>query len=399
MEISLPGSKAEASAYQKAHGTSDATTALQKARNIEQKSFDTADSFHHYEAICSEAITEFNGSNLENIAAAPEDDQEQSNEIPETQGSQFGQYQNAIYHRDGLFSTVYRAISPNGKVVALKVTTPSTMHPPHNSEREARILRKVSTSSHVIPLLDSFRFRGDRFVLVFPFQPTDLEQLLRTSSLSEKRAKNCLLDLFNALEYIHSKGIIHRDIKPSNILLHDRLDGPAYLADFGIAWCEDDPASEKTDGKITDVGTTSFRPPELLFGYTAYDETLDLWAAGCVVAEVVMASPNRSLFDSGPLGSELALIRSIFMSLGTPTEEIWPEAAKFPDWGKMAFHMYPPKPWTELLPGASEVARDLVSRLVRLESKSRLTAAEVPSNGSGIQLALVNGHFTAEAAQ
>ncbi len=53
------------------------------------------------------------------------------------------------------------------------------------------------------------------------------------------------------------------------------------------------------------------------------------------------------------------------------------EATNFPDWGKVSFHEYPAKPWTELLPGASEPARDLASRLVCLESKSRWTAAEV----------------------
>ncbi len=278
---------------------------------------------HHYEAICSEAVTELNsgvGSEPANAAVAPEQVQE-SSELSDTPGTQLGQYKNATYHRDGLFSTVYRALSPEGKLVALKVTNPSTMHPPHDSEREARILRKAS-SSHVIPLLDCFRFSGDRFVLVFPFQSTDLEQLLHAGPLSEQQAKSCLRDLFEALDHIHSKGIIHRDVKPSNILL-DRVDGPAYLADFGIAWCPDDPASEPVDRKITDVGTTSYRPPELLFGHTAYDVKLDMWAAGCVVAEVVTSSKG-SLFDSGPLGSELALIRSIFMSLGTPTEDIWP---------------------------------------------------------------------------
>ena len=53
------------------------------------------------------------------------------------------------------------------------------------------------------------------------------------------------------------------------------------------------------------------------------------------------------------------------------------EATNFPDWGKMHFHDYPSKSWTDLLPGASDAARDLVSQLIRYESGSRLTAAEV----------------------
>ena len=101
------------------------------------------------------------------------------------------------------------------------------------------------------------------------------------------------------------------------------MDGPAYLADFGIAWSTVDPESEAADAKITDVGTTCYRPPELLFGDRAYGTSLDMWAAGCVVAEMAR-NQHYQLFDAGPLGSELGLIKSIFTSLGTPNERIWP---------------------------------------------------------------------------
>ena len=101
------------------------------------------------------------------------------------------------------------------------------------------------------------------------------------------------------------------------------MDGPAYLTDFGIAWSPTDPQSEAADAKITDVGTTSYRPPELLFGWRKYDTSLDIWAAGCVVAEMVRPG-HYPLFDAGPLGSELSLIKSIFTALGTPNEDVWP---------------------------------------------------------------------------
>ena len=48
-----------------------------------------------------------------------------------------------------------------------------------------------------------------------------------------------------------------------------------------------------------------------------------MWAAGCVVAEA-MLDGTRTLFDAGPLGSELGLIQSIFKTKGTPTTESWP---------------------------------------------------------------------------
>ena len=232
-----------------------------------------------------------------------------------------GSYVNAVCYREGICSTVYKAKDVSGKLVAVKLTRPSAMTPPHDSEREARILKQCA-SSHVVTLIDTFRHRGGYYGLVFPFMPHDLDALLGQKVLRLDQVKSHLRDLFSALEHLHSMGVIHRDIKPSNILLASPS-GPAYLADFGIAWSPDDRASEPAVDKITDVGTASYRPPELLFGHAAYDCSLDLWAAGCVVAEAVRLS-NITFFDAGALGSELALIQSIFKSLGTPNLETWP---------------------------------------------------------------------------
>lgn len=195
------------------------------------------------------------------------------------------------------------------------------MTPPHDSEREVRILSQAA-DDNIIPLLEAFRQPGGRLVLVFPFMPYDFGELLKQGAFSQTSLRSVLRDLFTGLAHLHSLGIIHRDVKPSNILLSSPA-GPAYLADFGIAWSSNDEASEPVGSKITDVGTTSYRPPELLFGNTAYGTSLDLWAAGCVVAEAVRAD-HKQLFDSGPVGSELALIQSIFTTLGTPDLSVWP---------------------------------------------------------------------------
>ena len=83
-----------------------------------------------------------------------------------------------------------------------------------------------------------------------------------------------------------------------------------------------------------------------------------------------------TLFDSGELGSDLALLLSVFRSLGTPTAKTWPEAKEFPDWGKMEFFEFEGKGGEVLLRGADELAIDFVGRLVTFESEERMGAQE-----------------------
>lgn len=292
-------------------------------------------------------------------------------------GAHIGRYINAQHYSDGLFSEVFKALDPSPpgtSVVALKITTPVMMLAPHDANREARILTQAK-GDHVIPLRETFQQAGGHFVLVFPFMPFGLDGLLQHDQLLGSSQRSILRDMFAGLAHLHSLGIIHRDFKPSNILLASP-DGPAYLSDFGIAWSPTDSASEPTNEKILDVGTTCYRPPELLFGHQAYGTKLDMWAAGCVAAQVVCLK-GQTLFDAGDLGSELALIRSVFETLGTPDQDVWPEAISFPDWGKMNFMRYPAKPWRDILPGADPDSVEMVSRLVKYESSSRLSAAEV----------------------
>ncbi|KAF2088502.1 kinase-like protein [Saccharata proteae CBS 121410] len=370
------------SSYKIAHPETAHADASREAQALEQLQLNGASSLGDYEKRCDAIAQDLLPK------SSPEDGSDDAIEVwepPPMNAIDIGKYKQAVYYRSGLFSEVYKAPRPGTEhapckrkhrsLVALKVTVPDVMTAPHDSQREARFLRRANSEEHrIITLLETFSLAGGRYILVFEFMPYGLDGMIDGKALNTTQAKSCLRDLFTAIAYLHSIGIIHRDIKPSNVLLRSPS-GPAFLSDFGIAWSADDPASEPASEKITDVGTTHYRPPELLFGNKSYTQSLDLWAAGCVVAEVV-GLQGATLFDSGELGSELALIQSIFKSLGTPDLTVWPEAEKFPDWGKMQFYEYPAKPWTELLPHANEEARDLVSGLVNYESGWRLTAAE-----------------------
>ncbi|KAH0352526.1 kinase-like protein, partial [Aureobasidium melanogenum] len=374
------------SKIQAAFGLADAalspSNAQHQATNIEQTTFDNSDNLQDYQSRIDALIRDLSlkSSTHERPAETPEEPT-----VLPLGGVNIGRYTNAVHHNDGLFSEVYKAVAQpdcgiilktrgyekHPCLVALKVTNLSATEPPHDSVREVRLLERAR-HQFVVELVESFQQAGGRLVLVFPFMPYTLDDQLRKGKLQLKDQKVILSQLMQGLGYIHSCGIIHRDIKPSNILLKSPS-GPAYISDFGIAWSADDPSSEPAKEKIMDVGTTSYRPPELMFGNRWYDASLDMWATGCVVAQVVSLGP-QTLFDSGDLGSDLALIKSIFSTLGTPDTESWPEAKSLPDWGKMAFVQYPSKDWKDVLPGASADAVELVQKLIVYESGNRLKA-------------------------
>lgn len=271
--------------------------------------------------MCQDAIdaSEAMGS-VAPVISSPDQQPDESEEAW-ARGQTIGQYRSCLHHFDGLHSTIYKSKREDGTLVAVKVTTPYMLTAPHDAERETRLLRETA-SPHVVPLLEAFNLDGGRLILVFPFMKYDFEHLLRRDMVTASQTRSHLRDMFSALANLHQLGIIHRDIKPSNILMNSP-DGPACLADFGIAWKEGDQGSEPANKKITDVGTTCYRAPEILFGFKEYGIALDLWAAGCLVAEAVGVG-HKQLFDSGPVGSDLSLIQSIFVTLGTPDEDIWP---------------------------------------------------------------------------
>ncbi|ROT43028.1 serine/threonine-protein kinase csk1 [Sodiomyces alkalinus F11] len=337
------------------------TTAQSEAFSMETQAYKECTSREQYDQVCLVAGR--------GTSAPTERDAVNSNDHSDI-GVAIGPYSSCLPVSSGVTSEVFRC-----KNRALKVIVETRNIEPHNPHREAKIL--ASLRRPCIPLLETFRDQHQRFVLTFPFMPLTLADLLSKGAVPLPRLRAIFRDVFTALRDIHARGIIHRDVKPEAVLL-ESPDGPAYLSDFGTAWHPSmSIASEPSYGKVLDIGTGPYRAPECLFGNKSYGTAVDMWAVGTVLAECCR-NPPRPLFESRAAhedGNQLGLILSIFKTLGTPTMETWPEAAHFKTPPFEMYRMMDGHPWDQILPEADPAFRDLISRLVRYDSR-RATADE-----------------------
>ncbi|GIL69035.1 hypothetical protein Vretifemale_15, partial [Volvox reticuliferus] len=120
------------------------------------------------------------------------------------------------------------------------------------------------------------------------------------------------------------------------------------------------------------IGMRWYRPPELLFGCRTYGGGVDVWAVGCVFAEMML----RRVWFKG--NSDVDQLRIIFEVLGTPTEECWPGVTRLPNYLK--FSLTPPKDLATIFPDASPDALDLLAELTRLCPERRPTARQALSH-------------------
>ncbi|GAB0098050.1 cyclin-dependent kinase-like 2 [Sergentomyia squamirostris] len=150
--------------------------------------------------------------------------------------------------------------------------------------REIRMLKKLH-HENLVNLIEVFR-RKKRFFLVFEYlEHTVLEELeARSGGLGFVTARKYIFQVLRALNFIHSNDVIHRDIKPENVLV-SRL-GIVKLCDFGFAriYTENETFTDY-------VATRWYRSPELLVGDPRYGKEVDIWATGCLYAEMMTGEP------------------------------------------------------------------------------------------------------------
>jgi len=197
----------------------------------------------------------------------------------------------------GRFSTVYLAREMRtGYKVALKAVRKEAAHAvgmQHQLEREVRVQRYASRHRHVLRLL-AFFWDAEHVFLVTEYADggaldartvTRLVERAGGASVRERLVAGWAHGLFEAVAFLHERGVRHRDIKPENVLLRR---GSVKLADF--TWCvavDDEGVSAL---RRTFCGTLDYLPPEIL-ARRPYDERGDIWSAGAVVYTWLVGEP------------------------------------------------------------------------------------------------------------
>ncbi|KAK4414113.1 putative serine/threonine-protein kinase [Sesamum alatum] len=217
----------------------------------------------------------------------------------------------------GTYSNVYKARDLiTGKVVALKKVRFDNLEPEtvRFMAREILVLRRLD-HPNVIKLEGLVISRmSTSLYLVFEYMEHDLAGLAAVQSVkfTEPQVKCYMKQLLSGLEHCHNNGVLHRDIKCSNLLIDS--EGILRIADFGLASFFDPEHKRPMTSRVI---TLWYRPPELLLGATYYSVGVDLWSAGCILAELLAGKPilrGRT---------EVEQLHKIFKLCGSPTEEYW----------------------------------------------------------------------------
>ncbi|KAL4457820.1 hypothetical protein ABPG75_012685 [Micractinium tetrahymenae] len=230
--------------------------------------------------------------------------------------------------------------------------------------REVKLLRELR-SPYLVRLLEVLPQKKG-INLVMEYCASDLEHIIKDRSclLSAGDIKAYMQMILRALDFCHSHWVVHRDIKPNNFLV--TASGELKLADFGLARMYGSPDRRYTN----QVFARWYRPPELLYGSTCYGPGVDIWAAGCIFAELLLRRP----WFVGD--SDVEVLTKIFMALGTPTDESWGGLRAMPAF--MEFQPTPAPGLRKIFPAsiASDDALDLLSRMMSFDASRRITAAD-----------------------
>ena len=266
---------------------------------------------------------------------------------------------------NGSFGIVYQAkLIESGELIAIK----KVLQDKRFKNRELQIMRTLD-HCNIVNLLFFFYTNGEKreeiyLNLVLEYVPETVYRVARHYAKSKQMIpafyiKIYIYQVFRSLAYIHAMGVCHRDIKPQNLLL-DPETGVLKLCDFGSA-------KKLVTGEpnVSYICSRYYRAPELIFGAQDYTSHIDIWSAGCVLAELLLGQP---IF---PGDSGVDQLVEIIKVLGTPSKEQIMEMN--PNYTEFKFPQIKPHPWNKVFrPRTSPEAINLASRLLEYTPHKRL---------------------------
>jgi len=267
---------------------------------------------------------------------------------------------------NGSFGVVFQAkLVESNELVAIK----KVLQDKRFKNRELQIMRRLE-HCNIVKLKYFFYSCGDKkdevfLNLVLEYIPETIYKVARQHSKQKQTIpisyiKLYMYQLFRSLAYIHALGVCHRDIKPQNLLL-DPESGVLKLCDFGSA-----KHLVRGEPNVSYICSRYYRAPELIFGATDYTTNIDVWSAGCVLAELLLGQP---IF---PGDSGVDQLVEIIKVLGTPTRDQIREMN--PNYTEFKFPQIKSHPWHKVFRQRTpEDAIQLVSRLLEYTPGSRIS--------------------------
>jgi len=240
--------------------------------------------------------------------------------------------------------------------------------------RELKLLRNLK-HDNVIKLrevlLPQDKNKFEEIYIVMDKMGTNLRQVIKSNqTITDGHCQFFMYQVMRALKYIHSTDVLHRDLKPSNLLVN--ADCTLKICDFGLSRSVSPVAN---DALTTLVVTKWYRAPELLLESDHYDGKVDVWSAGCILAELI---GRRPIFVGDDSGDEtIQQLKVITDVLGTPTMD------DIKNLGTAHSRKYILKmqakekiPWKRLFPHANTKALDLLEKMLQFDPAKRITVTQ-----------------------